>query len=119
MFKSSSPIFIEDSNIPVYLSYIAPFKISAITFFFVVFCRGKISNKTRRHETIHYQLFLETFFIGFLIIYAIDFVIGLIRYKSFYMAYRMISLEQEAYMYDDVKNYLQIRKRYEWLKFRP
>jgi len=119
MFKFYSPIFIENSKIPVYLSYFTPFNISAITFFFIVFCRGKVSNKTRRHETIHYQQFLETFVVGFLVIYVIDFVIGLVKYKSFYMAYRMISLEQEAYMYDDIKNYLELRKRYEWLNLRP
>jgi hypothetical protein len=64
------PIFIEDSMVPVILSYIAPIEICAITLFPFVFARGKINAETMNHETIHFQQYLETLVIGFLIIYA-------------------------------------------------
>ena len=119
MLRFMSPKFVENSKVPVYLSYFVPFNISAITLFCVVFSRGKISDKTRRHETIHFQQYVETLVFGFLVIYVLEYLYGLIKYRCMHLAYRMISFEQEAYLYDDVKNYLQIRKRYEWLKFRP
>jgi uncharacterized membrane protein len=117
MFKKLKPIFVENSSVPKYLSYLVPFEISAITLFCIVFSRGKISKKTRLHETIHFQQYLETLVVGFLLIYAVEYIIGLFRFRDRRMAYRMISFEQEAYMYDDVEYYLDIRKRFEWLKF--
>ena len=40
--KNWKPIFIENSKIPVWLSYLAPLNIGAITIFFLVFSRGKM-----------------------------------------------------------------------------
>ncbi len=49
------PIFIENSKIPVWLSKLAPIEISAITLGPIVLSRGKISEKTKLHETIHFM----------------------------------------------------------------
>ena len=56
------PIFIEESKIPIFLSKIAPIEISAITLGFIVIARSKLDKQTKRHETIHFQQYLETYF---------------------------------------------------------
>ena len=74
--RNLKPIFIENSKIPVILSKIAPINIGAIALGFVVFSRGTMNEKTRQHETIHFQQYLETLFIGFLLLYAYDYVMN-------------------------------------------
>ncbi len=65
--KNWKPFFIENSKIPVWLSYFAPINIGAITLFFLVFSRGKMDEVTKRHETIHFQQMLETGVVGFVV----------------------------------------------------
>jgi hypothetical protein len=114
--KNWKPFFFENSKVPVILSYFAPIQIWAITLFFLVFCRGEMNDKIKRHETIHFQQFLETLVIPFLFLYAWDFIYGYIKYNDGAMAYRMIRAEQEAYDNDHDENYLATRPRYSWIK---
>ena len=65
--KNWKPIFIENSRVPVWLSYLAPINIAAITLFFLVFSREKMSEVIKRHETIHFQQMLETGVVGFVV----------------------------------------------------
>ena len=65
--KNWKPIFIENSKIPVWLSYLAPLNIGAITIFFLVFSRDEMNDITKRHETIHFQQTLETGVIGMIL----------------------------------------------------
>lgn len=118
MFKF--PIFVENSNLVKYLSYLSPINIWAITLGPIVLCRGKISQRVRRHETIHYRQYLETFFIGFILIYLYDFLYqAIINRKGFSKdAYKSIRFEQEAYDKDDDFLYLKFRKRYAWLRYK-
>ena len=112
----NQPIFVEHSQLPVVLSIIAPIEIGAITLGFIVFSRGEMSEITKRHETIHYQQFIETLFIGFLFIYLFDYL-----YNRFVLgmdgqdAYFNLRAEQEAYRHDFDEDYLSKRKRYAWL----
>ena len=114
--KNWKPFFIEDSKVPVILSYFAPITIGAITLFFLVFSRGKISEVTKRHETIHFQQFLETGVVGFVALYFWDYLHGLIKYKNGHEAYMRIRAEQEAYDNDHSETYLQARPRFSWIK---
>ena len=118
MFKF--PLFVENSKLVKYLSYLSPIEIWAITLGPIVLCRGKINQRVRRHETIHYQQYLETFFIGFILIYLYDFLYqAIINRKGFSKeAYLSIRFEQEAYAKDDDFLYLKFRKRYAWLKYK-
>jgi hypothetical protein len=114
--KNWKPIFIENSKIPVWLSYLAPINIGAITLFFLVFSRGEMDEEVKRHETIHFQQMLETLVIGFLILYLWDYVWGYIKYRDGAQAYRRIRAEREAYHRDGEEGYLQNRKRYQWIR---
>ena len=81
-FRNLRPIMIENSRIPGLLTPFSCIEIEAITLGFIVFCRGKIGKTLKRHETIHFQQFLETFFIGFLILYAYDNIKGYLVHKG-------------------------------------
>ena len=110
------PIFIEHSKIPVWLSKFAPIEIGAITLGFVVISRDEMSEITKRHETIHFQQFLETLFIGFVVFYLFNYFYN--RYAlamSGEEAYFNLQAEKEAYRHDEDKNYLSIRRRYRWI----
>lgn len=114
--KMKKPIFLENSRVPVILSYLAPIEINAITLGFIVFARGELSETTKRHETIHYRQYLELLFIGFLVLYIYDFLYAaIIKRKGFSReAYLSIRFEQEAWDCDEYINYLEIRKHYAW-----
>ena len=109
------PFFFEDSIVPKILSFFAPITINAIAIFPFVFCRGKISEVTRRHETIHFQQQLETFVIGFYLIYFYDYLKARVKGKAGREAYFVIRAEIEAYENELDVDYLQKRKRWNWL----
>ena len=113
--RNWEPLFIENSRIPVWLSYLAPIDISAITLGPIVISRNEMSERTKNHETIHFQQYLETLFIGFLILYLWDWILGLIKYRDGKVAYFMIRAEQEAYQNDENQEYLSTRKRWAWI----
>ena len=114
--KNWKPIFIENSKVPVWLSKLAPIEIGAITLGLFVFSRGELSERTRRHETIHFQQFLETLFIGFLILYPIYYLMSGYIYGFNKQAYLNIKFEKEAHSNDNDPDYLLKRKRYFWLR---
>ena len=78
-----------------------------------------MSERTKRHETIHFQQYLETFVVGFLIIYLWDYLRGIVIGLKGPEAYTAIRAEVEAYENDHITNYLQTRKRWNWLRRGP
>ena len=110
------PIFVENSLVPKVLSLISPISIGAITLGFIVFSRFEMNERVRRHETIHFQQFLETLFFGFLILYLWDYILGRIKYKDKTMSYYNIRAEQEAYENEGITDYLVYRKRWAWIR---
>jgi len=115
VFRNSKPVFIENSRVPVMLSKLAPINIGAITIGPLVFSRGKISPTTRRHETIHWQQYIETFILGFLFLYFGFYIVSLLRGLRGKDAYMEIPFEKEAYGNQANEDYLENRKRYAWL----
>ena len=109
------PLFFEQSRIPIWLSRIAPIEIEAITLGVLVFSRRRLSATTKRHETIHFQQYLETLFVGFLLFYIWDYLRNWIVYRDAVYAYQMIRAEQEAYRCADDEQYLAERTRWLWL----
>ena len=70
------------------------------------------------HEYIHFEQGKELLFIGFWLLYALNYLINLFRYKfDSGKAYRMIVFEQEAYDKQNDMNYLSKRNRYNWVKW--
>lgn len=112
------PLFFENSRVPIWLSKLTPIEINAITLFCFVFSRGDISAQTKRHETIHFQQFLETGVVGFIVLYYLDYACRYLKYRDGKKAYRMICFEQEAHDNDHLEDYLLNRKRYAWTGLR-
>ena len=115
--RNWKPIYIENSRILGWLSYLAPISIQAITLGVIVISRDEMSEVTKNHETIHFQQYLETLFLGFLILYFWDWFIGLVKYRDGQKAYLSIRAEQEAYKNQENLEYLPTyRKRWCWLQ---
>lgn len=77
---------------------------------------GHVSDSDIQHETIHFRQQLEWLFIGFFIIYFLEFLYRLIRYRNWDKAYRTISFEKEAYTHEREEGYLKHRKW--WANYR-
>ena len=112
------PVFIENSKVPVVLSYVSPINIGAITLGPWVFSRGEIDQITRDHESIHWEQYKELLIFGFLFLYVFYWIVGTIKYKSGSYAYYRIPFEQEAYGNQEVKDYLIYRRDYNWTKYK-
>ena len=117
MLKNLKPRFFECSKIPVWLSKLAPIEISAITLGPLIFSRGKLSATTKRHETIHWQQYIETGIIGFLALYPLFWLWKFAIYRDAALAYRLIPFEAEAYNNQRKRTYLEKRKRFAWLRY--
>jgi len=115
--KLWEPYFIDNSKLPVLLSYIAPITIWAISVGLWVFCRGTMNKTTRRHETIHFQQQLELLFVGQWLLYGLFWLVGLVRYRSGAKAYQENPFEREAYSNQTKYSYLKKRKRYAWIQY--
>ena len=110
--------FFEHSKVPVILSYLAPITINAICLGPFVFCRGKASERLRRHETIHWEQQKELLIVGFLVVYLYDFLKNTREFGWSRDAYRFTRAEIEAHTHDEDVEYLDTRVRYRWLSAR-
>jgi len=69
-----------------------------------------------RHESIHTEQMKEMLYIGFYVWYLLAWIVKVIL-PPWNSAYMDISLEREAYAYENVSNYIEYRKHYAWIKF--
>ncbi len=92
--------------------------IGGITLFPFIFIKGEGNERVIRHESIHIAQYAETLVLGFLFLYVIDFVHAFIKYKNYDDAYRSIRFEREAYANDHDENYLEMRQKFAWLKYK-
>jgi len=112
-----TPYIFEHNKIPVWLSYVAPITINAISLGPFVFCRGELSEESRRHEIIHYRQQLELLFIGQWVLYTIFWLWALFQYRSPKEAYHQNPFEREAYDNAEDPKYLDTRPMYAWLTY--
>lgn len=100
---------------------IIPFKgFIAINLFGFLFVRKKLKSRINetviQHEQIHTAQMKELLYLFFYVIYGLEWLILLCKYRSSHKAYRNISFEKEAYANQSVPNYLQNRKHYaQWV----
>lgn len=99
-----------------------PFRgFAAINLFGVVFARKEykpLSNRTLRHEAIHTAQMRGLGYLGFYILYLLEWLYRLPKQcRTGQSAYRNISFEKEAYKKQDRKTYLSYRKPFaQWRK---
>ena len=98
------------------------------TLFPFIFIRGDGDERVINHESIHIAQYAELWVIGFLFLYALDYLRGYIKYWHIrsdispaahkFAAYKNIRFEQEAYSYEYDMNYLENRVPYAWRKYK-
>lgn len=88
--------------------------ILAITLFGLVFVgdRRRVDRYLLNHELIHCQQQLEWLYIPFFVVYGVEWLINMLRYRNSHKAYMAISFEREAYRHERDLGYVARRKHY-------
>jgi len=89
----------------------------AITLYPYIFIRDEGNEITINHERIHLKQQKELLVIGFYILYVLFWLVNLVRYRSFFLAYSAIPFEREAYQNEEDWVYTLNRKKYAWIKY--
>lgn len=76
-------------------------------------------NNTRiiRHEMIHFRQQIELLVIPFYVLYLFNFLLNLLIYRHWDMAYRNICFEREAYAMESRQEYLNQRRTFAWVNY--
>lgn len=69
------------------------------------------------HERIHLRQQLELLVLPFFVIYGLDYLVKLIRYRDKDVAYRNVVFEREAYQNENDLDYLKSRSFWRFLKY--
>lgn len=69
------------------------------------------------HEKIHLRQQLELLVLPFYVIYGFEFLIRLLQFKKWHVAYRNISFERESYTNEKNLDYLESRSFWEFLRY--
>jgi len=100
--------------------YMVPKGYIGITLFPFVFLRDRSFKEDLvlvNHERIHLKQQLELLIFPFYLIYCLEFLVRLFQYKSWSLAYRNISFEQEAFTNEKDLDYLKSRSFWSFLKY--
>ena len=89
----------------------------AVNLFGVIFTKGPLDPVDRNHEYIHTLQQREMLFIGFYIVYLIEWAIRIIQYRGYVRGYEHISFEREAYINEYNLSYSKQRKPFAWMKY--
>jgi hypothetical protein len=86
----------------------------AINIFGIMFVRknAKIDQKTINHEGIHTCQMKELAYLGFYLIYFLEWLYRLLQTHDAHKAYKAISFEIEACDHQEEDDYLEFRKPY-------
>ena len=98
---------------------IPPKRFIAINLFGVLFVRGNktLSQQTVVHEQIHTKQMQEMLYVFFYLWYVLEWLIRLLVIRNPHKAYRAISFEQEARVYQQYAAYPPNRPHYSWTKY--
>lgn len=69
------------------------------------------------HERIHLKQQQEMLVLPFYLLYLVEYLLGLVKGKSHYQAYRSISFEREAFQHQHYSSYLRKRKTWSWFRY--
>ncbi len=89
----------------------------AINLFGLIFSKRELTDIEKNHEAIHTAQMRELLYIGFYILYVLEWLQKVIVYDTLKDAYRNLSFEKEAYKHQNDLEYLKTRKHFaEWRK---
>jgi hypothetical protein len=89
----------------------------AITLFPFIVLSEEVDEYTMNHELIHFEQQKELYVVGFYILYAYDFLKGVIKYKNKDLAYFLIRFEQECYNHQNDLGYIPDRQKHAWKEY--
>ncbi len=104
----------------LFVKHLVPKGFSGMAIFpFVFVNREALKSNTIfiNHERIHLKQQIELLILPFFILYVLEFLIRLLQFRSWQIAYRNISFEREAYINEKDLNYLQSRSFWSFLKY--
>lgn len=105
---------------PLLIRFLMPKGTGGFSFFpFIVIARKTIQDDPVfiHHELIHIRQQAEMLLLVFLLWYYIEFLIRLVQYRDWKLAYRNISFEREAYAHENEFSYLKTRRFWAFLKY--
>jgi|TARA_R110000824_G_scaffold196366_1_gene379555 hypothetical protein len=119
MLRKLRPFVFEDSRIVRFLSKLGILGIRpiAISFGPFVFLKNKRNPVMENHEAVHFFQQLELLFVFQWILYALFYLIGLIKHRGRAKAYYSNPFEKEAYEKQGNMNYLETREWFSWRKY--
>lgn len=91
----------------------------AMAVFPFIFLKNKTYKDNKillNHELIHFRQQLELLIIPFYLLYFLNYLVNLMKYKSSHEAYVNIVFEREAYVNETDLDYLKSRKKFAWYK---
>ncbi len=100
--------------------YLVPNNYLGLTIYPFVFLKNRTLKKDAKlinHETIHLNQQLELLILPFFLWYIIEFLLRLFLYKNWYLAYKNISFEREAYANETNLKYNHQRGFWQFLKY--
>lgn len=103
----------------IHSNILPPKGYKAINILNVIFVRKgcDMTMEDVNHENIHWEQEKELAFVGFYLLYVLEFLIRLLVMRNWHKAYRSISFEREAYANQGAWFYLEVRKHYSWIHF--
>ena len=69
------------------------------------------------HEKIHLVQQLELLLIGFYVLYLLNYIVNLVKYRNHASAYQNIVFEREAYASESDLGYLKRRSLWQWRSY--
>ena len=104
----------------VHLPFLPAAGMAMFPFVLVKYVKLKHDRQIINHELIHLRQQVELLIIPFFILYILNYLINIIRYKNHDQAYRNIVFERESFRNDSNYMYLKDRPFWCWIKyFRP
>lgn len=76
-----------------------------------------IDSDVINHERIHTAQMRELLYIPFYVIYLLEWLVRLIKYRNWNKAYLNTTFEREAYIHGHDQGYLKNRKQFSFLKY--
>jgi len=100
--------------------YLIPKGYTGLAIFPLIFLKYKALKHDKvlvNHEYIHLKQQLELLIIPFYLWYLVEFLFRIVQYKKWYLAYKNISFEREAYANENALNYLKSRSLWKFLEY--
>lgn len=91
--------------------------IALFPFIFLKYANLKEDALLMNHERIHLRQQLELLVVPFFLFYGLEFMVRFVQYKSWYLAYKNISFEREAYINEKDLNYIKSRSFWGFISY--